>query len=217
MRLVEFIFVITLVVVSSVYAPVLPLWGLFQLPLGDSARQIAALKLENAGLEAKILALQLRQPAAANSLYLTAKIYSSYPFNDKHLFTIAAGRAAGIQPGQVVLAGENLLVGEVRAVYEGFSEVGSLFSPDWKSPVKIGLEGVDGLLVGGPDPKVIMIVKDRPAAEGMAVYAADKRFPYGLKIGEIKRLHPSTDGFFREAAVAVPYNFNELLEVLVVR
>lgn len=223
MRLIELAFILIVVFVSYGYAPVLPLWGFFNLPLSSASKTISDLRLKNAGLKAELLELQLKRAASAadatdnNDQYRSAKIYSSYPFNDRSIFTIAAGARNGVRKNAPVLAARGLLLGKVIKVFDRFSEVESIFSPAWKLPVKIGAAGIDGLLIGGPDPRVTMIVAEGEIVSGNAVYSASRDFPYGLKIGDVAAIKPSANNFFKEISLDLGYRFGNLLEVLVAR
>ena len=62
------------------------------------------------------------------------------------------------------------------------------------------------------------ISKDKKLEDGARVFAASKDFPYGLTIGDLEILEPSSSaGVFHEAVVKVPYNLNELSNVQVLK
>lgn len=209
--------VLTLITGLFLYLPGAAIWQWFRLPVVESQKKLDLLTLENESLKAQLLELQLHSRNKVddqNHEYFLAKIYSTYPFNDRHLFTIAAG-ADELKVGMPVVAEKNLLLGKVTNVYETYSEVTSIFSPTWQLPVKVGEKGDDGLFVGGPEPKVTMIVGDKDIHTGDTIYSASKDFPYGFKVGEIKNVVAGTSSFFKEATVLLPYDFNQLLEVLV--
>jgi len=188
--------------------PVIPVWGW----INGNASQEQRLILENEGLKAQIKELGIRNNELRDS-YLVTKIYSTYPFNDKHIFTIAMGADQKIVELTPVLAAKNILLGKIVGVFDNYSEVKSIFSPDWQMSVKIGESGIDGLLIGGPNPKVTMIVSDKEISVGEEIYSSGKEFPYGIKIGKVRSVQVGTSSFFKEALVDLPYDFNNLQEV----
>ena len=209
MRYIVFVFVIGLFTYFYFYMPIVPVWNWFS----GNASEEEKLVLENESLKAQLADLTSKIQNLPDGQYLTSKIYSTYPFNDKHIFTIAAGTDQDISELMPVLAAKNILLGKILKVYDNYSEVKSIFSPDWQMPVKIGEVGVDGLLVGGPNPKVTMIVSDKEISVGEDIYSTGKDFPYGLKIGKVKSVQVGTSNFFKEALVDLPYDFNNLQEV----
>ena len=193
------------------FLPHLPIWFWFHSAPSDYDKLV----LENESLKAELMSLKFNSLKFKEDGYLTAKIYSTYPFNDRNIFTVNVGKKDGVKEGSAVLADKGILLGKIIKIYDNYSEVKSIFSPDWQSSVKIGEKGYDGLLAGDPDPKVTMIVGDKAVAAGEDVYAAGKEFAYGLKIGKIKAMENGTSNFFKEASIEFPYQFNNLLEVLI--
>ena len=149
-----------------------------------------------------------------NGKYLSAKIFSTYPFNTKSILIINAGSGQGIKESIPVTTGENILTGQIMEVYENYSRVRTVFDPLWQIPVRIGEKEIDGLLQGGPSPRVALIEKDKLIQVGDLVYSASENFPYGLKIGEVEEIKESASGgAFKEAILKMPFNINELREV----
>lgn len=188
--------------------PVIPVWGW----INGRASQEQKLILENESLKAQIKELGIGNNELGD-LYLVTKIYSTYPFNDKHIFTIAAGANQELAESMPALAAKNIFLGKITKVFNNYSEVKSIFSPDWQMPVKIGEKGIDGLLIGGPNPKVTMIVNDKEISIGEDVYSTGKDFPYGLKIGKVRSVQVGASSFFKEALIDLPYDFNNLQEI----
>lgn len=217
-RLLFFISIFTLLAGLYAFLPQLPLWSWFH----QSPSDYDKLLLENEGLKAELLSLILRQAQDKslkenNNKYLVAKIYSTYPFNDKNIFTINVGNKDGIEEGDAVLAEKGILLGKIVKVFNNYSEVKSIFSPDWQLSVKIGEKGNDGLLMGDPDPQITMIIGDKEIKVGEDIYSASKEFAYGLKIGKVKTIKSGANSFFKESSIELPYKFNNLLEVLVTK
>lgn len=211
MRYLVFLPVIILFGAFYFYMPIIPVWGW----INGRVSQEQQLILENESLKAQLAELLVKseQLKVEDVNYVTAKIYSTYPFNDKHIFTIAAGADQKLSEFMPVLVAKNILLGKILKVFNNYSEVKSIFSPDWQMPVKIGGAGVDGLLIGGPNPKVTMIVSDKEISVGEEVYSTGKEFPHGLKIGKVRSVQVDTSSFFKEALIDLPYDFNNLQEV----
>ena len=169
------------------------------------------LKQQNEDLRAQINELRTTNYKLQTDNYLTAKIFSTYPFNIKNQLTINAGEKQGVKKGTTATIGENILVGQIIEVFENYSVARTIFDPKWQLPVRIGEEEVNGLLQGGNEPKITLI--EKPVKAGDIIYSAVADFPYGLKIGEISEIKETSSGIFKEAEVKVSYNINELREV----
>ena len=180
-------------------------------------QQQKELQLENKNLKAHLWQLEKTRPST-NSNIVSAKIHSRYPFNDKSIISINVGKQAGINIDMVVTVKEGLLIGKVVKVFSRHSLVETIFNPDWQLPIRIGEDEIESLLTGGSDLKVTLISKDKKLEDGARVFAASKDFPYGLTIGDLEILEPSSSaGVFHEAVVKVPYNLNELSNVQVLK
>ncbi|MEK7168341.1 MAG: rod shape-determining protein MreC [Patescibacteria group bacterium] len=171
-------------------------------------------KQENENLRAQIQKLQL--PITNHQLsnpYLTAKVFSTYPFNIKNQITVNAGKKQGIKKLAPAVLGENILIGQVNEVFENYSVVKTIFDSNFQLPVRIGKEEINALFQGGGEPKINLIDKEKPVQAGDIVYSASSEFPYGLKIGEISEIKETSAGVFKEAILKMPFNANELREV----
>ena len=179
--------------------------------------ELNSLTLENEQLKAKILELE-KSPyllQTENHDYLVAKIYSTYPFNNRGLFTINAGFKNGVKTGLAVTFEKHILIGQITEVYENYSLVRSIFDGGWELPVKIDSDNIDALLVGGREPKLTLIVKGEEIKPGQPVYAAGRDFPYGLKIGEINEVFTDLGKTFEEGTVSFAYEIGTLTEIAV--
>jgi len=175
------------------------------------------LKQENENLRAQIQKLQL--PITNYQLsnnYLTAKVFSTYPFNIKNQVTINIGEKQGVKKMMTVTVGDNLLLGQVTEVFENYSVIQTIFDPNWQLSVRIGKEEINGLFQGGNEQKVVLIEKEKAIQISDIVYSASQEFPYGLKIGEISEIKETIAGVFKEAVLKIPFNINELREVNVI-
>jgi rod shape-determining protein MreC len=175
------------------------------------------LKQENENLRAQIQqqTVNNQQPTISGN-YLTAKVFSTYPFNVKNIVTINIGEKQGIKKSMVATVGENILLGQVTDVFENFSVIQTIFDPDWQLPVRIGKEEISGLFKAGNEPKVILIEKEKQIQTDDIVYSASQGFPYGLKIGEVAEIKETAAGVFKEAVLKMPFNVGELREVNII-
>lgn len=146
---------------------------------------------------------------------LIAKVHSTYPFNHRGFFTIAAGAGHGIEAGMAVTADGNYLLGQVAEVFESESVVRTIFDNNWALSVRIGPSEVDALLATGQEPKITLIDKKSAVSEGEWVYSASRDFPYGLKLGTVRGLRNADADQFQEADLDLPYRLNEIKEVAV--
>lgn len=182
--------------------------------LGNSkSAELDILREENKILSVQVLELKnnINLPKAD---VLIGKVFSSYPFNNKNLLSINVGREQGLKESMPVTLYGHVLIGKVDKVFKNYSLVKTIFSPDWEIPVRIGEKKIPALLVGGPDLNLTMIINDKPIFEGQPIFAADQDLPYGLLIGEVLSVsNDSATGVFKEAAVKLDYNFNELTEL----
>lgn len=167
--------------------------------------------LENVALKSELMRLEeiKRQPGEWSSKYLSASIYSRYPFNLKNEFLINIGMNLGLKGGEAVLV-QKLLVGQVDKVFENTALVRTVFDERWKEAVRIGGGGIDALLEGGNIPKATLIVKDAKISEGDIVYNTSPEFPYSLPIAEVKEIRISKDQIFKEAVLEFGYDLGQI-------
>jgi rod shape-determining protein MreC len=169
------------------------------------------LKQEKEELRSQIQKSSILNPQSSilNS-YLTAKVFSTYPFNIKNQITVNAGEKQGIKKLAPAVLEENILVGQVIEVFKNHSVVKTIFDSNFQLPVRIGKDEINAFFQGGGEPKVILIDKEKPIQAGDIVYSASSEFPYGLKIGEISEIKETSAGVFKEAILKMPFNVNEL-------
>ncbi len=147
---------------------------------------------------------------------LVAQVYSTYPFNNRSILTVAAGSEEGIRPGMVVTADGNYLLGQVTEVFDHLSNVRTIFDKDWQISARVGSAQADALLVSGQQPSLTMIDKKIAVAEGDPVISASRDFPYGLKIGTISGIESAGEVSFQQGMLQVPYQVNDLKEVAII-
>ena len=108
----------------------------------------------------------------------------------------------------------DVFIGRITRVYEDYSLVRTIFDPDWRLSVRIGENGINALLVGGPEPRLTTIDKNKILEEGSAVYSADREIPYGTLIGKIKKIIIAPSAVFQEAELELPYELNNEIREL---
>lgn len=178
------------------------------------SEEAQSLKTENEILKAQIEKTQIfcsnngTFSTTAGKNFLSARIFSNYPFNVKNILSINAGIRAGVKKGLAATLGENIFIGQVSEVLENSASVRTVFDPDWQLAVKIGADKINGLFKGGNEPKITLIEKS--VKIGDPVFTAVPGVPLDLKIGEISEIRESAGGVFKEAIVKVPYNINQL-------
>jgi len=176
----------------------------------DLAAEVRRLRLENENLKS-----QLIMPQQSIGSIKTAHIYASYPFNDRHEITLAVGAIDGIKEGMPVMIGDRVVLGKIKKVFPRYSIVLTVFDAEWRLPTRIA-SGINALMVGGSEPKLTMIDKNREVHPGDLVYAAAKGFPYGALIGKIQNVSRAVGVPFQEAGLELPYRLdNNLIEAQV--
>jgi len=187
----------------------------FFIKKGRSFDENLRLRQENEELHAQLQKYQASsiKQQAVNGNYLTARVFSTYPFNIKNKITVNIGEKQGIKKSMVATVGENILLGQVTDVFENYSVIQTIFDPDWQLPVRIGKEEINGLFKGGNEPKVILIEKEKEIQINDIVYSASQEFPYGLKVGEVVEIKETAAGVFKEAILKMPFNVGELREI----
>jgi len=167
---------------------------------------------------------QLENTFSDRTNRLKALVYSHFPFSIKKELIINLGNKSGITEGDAVLlplsfngsnSTEIILIGSVASTSDAFSVVRTLYDYRWQSAVRIGKEGVPGLLQGGLSPKVVLISKEAKIKKGDVIYSSNFPQEIGLPIAQIKTFAMSDDKIFQEAEISIPYDLNRINAVLV--
>ncbi|MEN9342216.1 MAG: hypothetical protein RIQ54_472, partial [Candidatus Parcubacteria bacterium] len=144
-------------------------------------------------------------------------VYSRFPFNFREEISVAAGTVAGVGIGDVVVLPVSdqgaILFGSITDASRTIAHAMTIFDARWKSPVRIGSSGAQGLLVGGLSPRVSFISRTAEISVGDIIYNADSRFPFGLTIGQIKHIESSADSGFRQADIKFSYDPSDVFVV----
>lgn len=144
---------------------------------------------------------------------LVAKIYSTYPFNNRNLLTVNAGAESGVRIGMPATIEGKILLGQVIEVFENKSIIRTFFDKDFSLPIRIGEKEANALLVGGQDPRLSLIDKSSDIKEGDSVFSAGRDFPYGMAVGTVGII--SSANSLLEASLMTPYQISDLREVYI--
>jgi len=168
--------------------------------------RISVLERENAELRTDKLFADISPPG-------TFKVYSSYPENNLKELIIAAGKNKNIKVGEAVTYGKTIFVGEVINVADTWSVAKTIFDQNENVIVRIGDKEVDGLLKGGNTPTVTLINKKAEITVGDIILSADKKFHYGLEIGQIKEIIENPAEQFKSAIIEPIIQFSDIKNV----
>ena len=196
----------------------------------NAKNEIERLGLENDSLKTELYISENFQPEADQPSaesdkkdrwdYLRVKVFSSYPFNDQNLISIANGEISGIKKDQVVAAAPGVLLGQVIDTNKNIALVRTIFDKEFIAAVKIGESKINALLKGGVPPTLEMIEKNKDIKNGEIVYNADQNYPYGFKLGEVQLVENKdvdTAGLFKKASLRTDYNLSSLEDVLIIK
>ena len=124
-----------------------------------------------------------------------------------------------VQEGMPVITSERALVGRVSKTYSNYSEVTLVTAKDFSFDVKIGDDGIDGLVKGGGADKAIvdLVPKDKELKEGSAVSTSQLGgiFPGGLLVGTVSGVDNSDVNTFQSAKLSPAFDVNMSLQVFV--
>ena len=181
----------------------------------SDAQQLAA---ENVSLKARIAELAAIAGELPSSTFGTipAVVYSNYPFNFKNEMTVNAGSLDGVVSGSAVLFKGNL-VGIVTVSSAHRSTVQTIFDPNFKLPVRIGVHGYDALFVGGSYPMIESIAKTASIGTGDIVYSAGSGAPYAIPVGEIASVALAPSNLFEEASLSFTYDMGNVQTVEIIK
>lgn len=145
---------------------------------------------------------------------IAAFVYSFYPHGIKNEVVIDRGALHGVRDRSAVVV-DNIFVGFVHEVKDHSSLVTTIFDPQVRVAVRIGESQIDGLLIGGGEPRVTLVPKIAKIKPGDTVFIAAPEFPYGIPVGTVKEFYTSQHEVFGEIELVIPYHLNALRDVRV--
>lgn len=179
----------------------------------NSEQPLTELRLENEGLRRELADLQNRLKIPVSS-FIRAAVFSRYPFNNEQNIIINIGARNGIRVGAPVLANENCLLGKIVNVKADASEVQTIFSPEWRSAVRIGKNGPEAVLNGGQPPLIDFIPSGDEIKLNEEVFSASPDLPLNLYLGRLGEIIIQPQNSFHQAKLQIDYDFNQIREVL---
>ncbi len=188
----------------------------------NAKNEIEGLRLENDSLKTELYIsenLSGKDIKEGKWEYFSTKVFSSYPFNNQNLISIANSEISGIKKDQVVAAAPGVLLGQVMNTNKNIALVRTIFDKEFIAAVKIGESKINALLKGGVPPTLEMIEKNKDIKNGEIVYNTDQNFPYGFKLGEVQideNKNTDTAGLFKKASLKTNYNLSSLEDVLII-
>lgn len=169
-------------------------------------KDIQALRLENETLKTRLAELERRTPSIKKDrfAYVSARVYSRYPFNDMSEIVIDKGTDEGMVIGMPVAMEENILLGKIVSVKRTQSGVQTIFDPRWRSSVGVGNTGAKAVLKGGTLPTLEFLPADASVAVGEKVINISPEFPLSFLVGTIMDMEKTNDGSWLRARVRSP-------------
>lgn len=185
---------------------------------GARASELSTARIQTANLLAQLTQQKqnLRVIFDRQLTYREARVYSTYPFNNRKTIVIDAGSNDGLTTLMPVAVAPGVLLGYISDITPSYSIVRTVLSSDFKIPVRIGQNSEDALLEGGNAPIASMIERTKKIAAGDPIYTASAQFPYGLLVGTVNALTETDGGYFKNAGVQLSYAINELKTVFVI-
>lgn len=184
-----------------------------------SDSRLRGLEAENSRLRAELAARE-SAPAPGTAPfreYLSAVVYSRYPWIQKNELVVGVGVRENVKEGDAVLFAEDKewLIGKIKGVFGDASVVQTIFDNEWQSAVRVGVSGAEALLLGGSVPMLTLIDKGAALEPGDVVISVSPEFPHALPIGTVRTISLSRDKLFQEATLSVPYAPQRIQAVLV--
>lgn len=161
-------------------------------------------KISPEDMNSKLAASCVAAPEAKGK-FVAGNVFSRYPMNLKDQLLVDVGFADGVKLGGAAIS-DGMLVGKIIGVSANTSIVQTVFDPNFSLAVRIGKVREDALLKGGVEPRLTLISKVSSLIAGDAVYSASKDFQYGLPIGVIGAVNPTTQNVFSEAVLTLSYS-----------
>jgi cell shape-determining protein MreC len=181
-----------------------------------SGEEYRALILENEALKYELEKFR-KELTLSHNEFITAELYSRYPFNDGGKLIVNVGRYDSVSEGAPVLVSAGVLLGKVEKIARSQSEIKTVSDPTWRSSVFIGEKKVKAVLAGGNPPTLQFIPAAKPVEIGDRVVNASPDFPLDLFVGRVKNVEGSPQSPWLTGEVELFYTLEELDKVLIMK
>ena len=203
-------------------------------------KSLREISKENIELEEKIKELtaqkvELEEIEKENELlrsYLDLPVYQRYQIDltniigrgfqglEKYIL-LDKGRLAGIEKNMPIIVFENILIGKVVEVFDDFSKILLISSPNSKIPALLQKSRTEGLIRGIKANILSMdlVPRDAKVEEGWTVITSGIGgvFPKGLLIGKISKIESPENEMFQKILVEPAIDIEELERVFIIK
>ena len=183
------------------------------------------LEEENRILKEQILLLEEKlitpqETSDFNNLLITqAKILGIKPGSNLSKIIIDKGEEANISKNDLVVVDNRTLVGKVEKVYQNYSEVETIFSPNVKIMVNLLPANQTGLLAYEKNQLIIDYLDNSYNYDNNLIETSgeDGFYLSGLLIGKVSSVGNSITPSFTKVVVEPAFSFNSLKSVSVIK
>jgi len=178
-------------------------------------------RLKEAGKENEFLRSQMGLPIEEGRQLVFAEVLSGSPVKTGRYFLIGKGQREGVENKAAVIAGGNILVGQIVEVNETVSKVRLINDPNSKISGRIQESGIAGLVTGGEEFELIidLLPQGEKIEKGQIVVSSGVAgyFPSGLLIGEIEEIISSEVNISQRARIKPAAVFGRIDKVFVIK
>ena len=145
---------------------------------------------------------------------------SRSPLNFSQNLGVDQGSKDGIKIGQPAIWAGQTLVGEIIEVNDNSSTIRTINDSEFRAAVFIGEKRVEAVLKGNglsvPTLDLVPAKEEINVGDRIITSGLDKKFPRGLYLGEVSDIKKVEGQVFQEVKVNLPFQWNELEEVLII-
>lgn len=161
-------------------------------------------ELDNIRSENEVLRKILRIREINNYKLSLGNIYTWSSGADGYTVLLNKGSSAGVSEGDIVISGEQILIGVVSEVQKNFSKILTVTDPDFKATAKVlGLNTV-GIVNGALSDGLYfdLITQNDPIKDGdIVVTSGNDIFPNSLVIGQVRKVEFRENQVFKKVFI----------------